>query len=51
MCVCHPKLRDDMYRVQPVQTYYWLLFPTLIPVTYMAVFVNWTSLKLFKHNS
>ncbi|KAK9811712.1 hypothetical protein WJX72_008827 [[Myrmecia] bisecta] len=36
-------LRDDEY--------YHLLVPLTIPVSIIAVFLNWMSLKFFKHNS
>ena len=31
-------------------TYYCILLPLLIPTTFMAVYVNWLSMKFFRHN-
>jgi phosphatidylinositol glycan anchor class Y biosynthesis protein len=30
--------------------YYWYLVPLTIPVTILACYANWVSLKFFRHN-
>jgi len=42
----HPLLRS----IQE-DRYYCLLVPMTLPVTIIAVTLNWISMKLFKHNS
>ena len=46
-----PALESWGLRWMQVDRYYCLLIPLTVPATVVAVFINWVSLKLFKHNS
>lgn len=46
-----PPVSNTYARAVQVDRYYQLLVPLTVPVTILAVFINWMSMKLFKHNS
>uniref|UniRef100_A0A7S1SN88 Uncharacterized protein n=1 Tax=Tetraselmis chuii TaxID=63592 RepID=A0A7S1SN88_9CHLO len=46
-----PPFEHPVLKAIQEDTYYCLLVPMTLPVTVIAVIVNWISMKLFKHNS
>lgn len=46
-----PPLSHPLLAAIQADRYYHLLVPLTVPVTIVAIAINWFSMKLFKHNS
>jgi len=45
-----PRMGDDVLDSVAEDTYYCVLVPLTVPVTLIAVYWNWVSMKFFRHN-